>query len=29
MKKFLLGLVSVAFLASCGSNDHGELVGVQ
>ena len=29
MKKILLGLVSVAFLASCGSSDHGELVGVQ
>ena len=29
MKKFFFGLISVAFLASCGSNDHGELVGVQ
>ena len=29
MKKFLLGLTSAALLASCGSSDHGELVGVQ
>ena len=29
MKKFLLGMASIALLASCGSSDHGELVGVQ
>ncbi|MEL0026200.1 MAG: SUMF1/EgtB/PvdO family nonheme iron enzyme, partial [Schleiferiaceae bacterium] len=29
MKKFLLGLTTAALLASCGSSDHGELVGVQ
>ena len=29
MKNLFLGLVSVAFLASCGSSDRGELVGVQ
>jgi gliding motility-associated lipoprotein GldK len=29
MKKFLLGFTAIALLASCGSGDHGELVGVQ
>lgn len=29
MKKFLLGMASIGLLASCGSSDHGELVGVQ
>ena len=29
MKKIFFGLISLGFLASCGSNDHGELVGVQ
>jgi len=29
MKKFLLGFTALVLLASCGSSDHGELVGVQ
>lgn len=29
MKKFGLSIIAIAILASCSSNDHGELVGVQ